>query len=175
MPNKPCYVLMLALVPVCSALGECNNAIPRTTPDQAFSIHDDGTVTHNITGLMWMRCLLGQTWTGTTCSGNAQVYNWAAALYAAEAFSFADYNDWRLPNKNELASLVERACYKPAINTTAFPNAYAEGKVSSPNWSSSENPNFSHTAWYVLFDSGTVGVSSYMAGEFFVRLVRGGQ
>ena len=100
---------------------------------------------------MWMRCELGQTWDGTTCSGSSQAYQWSAALQAADGYAFADYSDWRVPNKNELASIVERACYNPAINTMAFPDAPA-----SDVWSSSPICHHSDHAWVVDFGYGYV-------------------
>ncbi len=129
---KHCFVLLFTLAATEMAVADCNNAIPKTTPDNAFTLHNNGTVTHNTTGLMWMRCQLGQTWDGTTCSGSSQGYTWSAALQAADSYAFSGYSDWRLPNKNELASIVERACFNPAINSTAFPNTPA-----SYVWSSS--------------------------------------
>jgi hypothetical protein len=76
----------------------CRNNITPTTLIQDFTLHDDGTVTHNKTGLMWMRCALGQNWNGATCTGSGQTYIWQAALQAAEGSSFAGHGDWRLPN-----------------------------------------------------------------------------
>lgn len=151
-----------------SALAACNNAIPQSTPDEAFTIHGDGTVTHNKTGLTWMRCALGQTWSGATCSGLAQAYDWQSALQAAHGYAFAGYSDWRLPNKNELASIVEDACFNPAINIVIFPNDPA-----SFVWSSSPSVAYSG-AWGVNFSDGYVdGFGSEPSGP--VRLVRGGQ
>ncbi len=166
---KFCYLLIFTLALASSVMADCNNAIPRTTPDQAFTLYDDGTVTHNNTGLMWMRCQLGQTWNGSTCSGTAQTYNWQNALQMAESVSFAGYNDWRLPNKNELISIVERACYNPAINTTAFPNT-----ASSGIWSSSQPAFRANSSWGMNFRDGSVD-SVYKPGNAHVRLVRGGQ
>ncbi|MFI3195613.1 MAG: hypothetical protein QX195_07310, partial [Methylococcaceae bacterium] len=53
-------------------------AVP-TTPTSDFTDNGDGTVTHQQTGLTWMRCALGQTWTGTTCSGTIKRYPYATA------------------------------------------------------------------------------------------------
>jgi hypothetical protein len=166
---KSCYVLIFALAVANSVIADCTNVIPRTTPDQAFTIHEDGTVTHNTTGLMWMRCLLGQTWNGSTCSDKAQGYTWIHALQTAEAFSFAGYNDWRLPNKNELASIVERACYSPSINGNVFPNANI-----SFVWSSSPYVDHKNQSWSVSFSDGHVNRGYRTAGNR-VHLVRGEQ
>lgn len=126
-------LLMFSITTTHQVQADCNNAILRTTPNQAFTINNNGTVTHNTTGLMWTRCLLGQT--GSDCSGGAaKTYGLQAALQTADIYSFAGYSDWRLPNKKELVSIVERACFNPAINATVFSNAPA-----SRVWSSSPN------------------------------------
>ncbi len=104
-------------------------AVP-TTPTSDFTDNGDGTVTHQQTGLTWMRCSLGQTWTGTDCSGTALTYTYATAK--KQTANFAGYSDWRLPNIAELQTIVERDNVAPAINTELFPN--------TPNnafWSSS--------------------------------------
>ena len=80
-------------------------------------------MTDTRTGLIWMRCSLGQMWDGAACSGTANTYTWQAALQAAFEINsgasnddgdglagFANETDWRLPNRNELESIVERRC-----------------------------------------------------------------
>lgn len=150
-----------------SALANCRDDIIASTPDQDFTLHSDGTVTHNNTGLMWMRCSLGQTWDGSTCAGNSSTYTWENALAAVQIHSFAGHSDWRLPNKNELASLVEQRCVSPAINSMVFPNTLGY-------WSWSSSPSFSGGAWYVRFDEGYV-LNSSKSGLGQIRLVRAGQ
>ncbi len=86
-----------------------------------LAFNGDGTVTDNTTGLMWMRCSLGQVWDGKTCGGKAATFTWADALKAAAGHEFAGYTDWRLPNKNELESIVEGRCFTPTINSSVFP------------------------------------------------------
>lgn len=166
---KQCFVLMFTLVVTNMAMAICNTAIPKTTSDESFAQHDNGTVTHNKTGLMWMSCVLGQIWDGVTCSGSAQGYTWQNALQASAGYAFAGYNDWRLPNKNELVSIVEEACYDPAINTLVFPNDPA-----SYVWSSSPYVGYRYYAWNVGFGNGAVGYGSKAYG-YYVRLVRSGQ
>jgi hypothetical protein len=112
----------LLLLTVCfAALAQvCNDNIPATTPDSRFRDNGDGTVTDTGTRLMWKRCAEGQN--GSACeSGSPYMVLWGDALWVASEADFAGYTDWRVPNKNELESLVERRCYDPAINATYFP------------------------------------------------------
>ncbi len=146
----------------------CNPSIPLSMPDSDFVDNGDGTVTHNKTGLMWSQCLLGQS--GSDCSnGSAIGYNWQQALEAADASTLAGYSDWRLPTVKELDSIVEEACYDPAINLNVFPNALA-----LTVWSSTPNVNTPYWAWGLYFNTG-VGGKGAKSNEFNVRLVRGGQ
>ncbi len=58
------------------------------------------------TGLIWMRCVLGQEWTGTNCQGKATKFNWWNAIRAAKDANFAEHDDWRLPSALELNTLL---------------------------------------------------------------------
>jgi Protein of unknown function (DUF1566)/Peptidase family M23 len=140
-----------------------------TTPTSDFIDNGDGTVTHKLTGLVWMRCSMGQTWdkATTSCTGTAATYTWDAAM--ALKSNFAGKSDWRLPNIAELHTIVERENYNPAINTTIFPN--------SPDysWSSSPNAYDNNLAWFIYFNSGYDGSAAGSSYNFAVRLVRGGQ
>jgi hypothetical protein len=138
-----------------------------TTPTADFTDNNDGTVTHKRTGLTWQRCSVGQTWTGSTCSGTATGYTWDAAMVLKS--NFAGKSDWRLPNENELLSLVEYGAYVPAINITLFPNISTNGF-----WSSSTVANYSYYAWVVDFGNGYDSFD-YEYGGYAVRLVRAGQ
>ncbi len=70
----------------------------------AFTDNGDGTVTDSKTGLTWMRCAMGQTWSGTTCTGWDGMYTWDQARTLNT--TFAGHSDWRLP------TIRERACPK---------------------------------------------------------------
>ncbi|ADH85093.1 protein of unknown function DUF1566 [Desulfurivibrio alkaliphilus AHT 2] len=133
---------------------------------QEFTYYDDGTVRHNITGLQWLRCSLGQTWDGQECTGQATALTWQEALQAAAAFEFAGHNDWRLPNKNELEALVATQRSLPAIRQEAFP-----GTPAQYFWTSSPYAVLGHAAWSVDFGSGTVN-ASIKSGKLPLRLVR---
>jgi len=146
----------------------CKESIKSTTPSANFTIHNNGTATHKITGLMWMRCGLGQEWNGKTCQGEAAIYPWDNGLRLAAEVEFAGYNDWRLPNKNELESIVENSCFAPAINTEIFP-----ATPPAYFWTSSPYAAVSEGAWSVDFGYGTVN-ASVKPGSIHIRLVRDG-
>ncbi len=81
----------------------CKDTIPASTPGSRFVVNGD-EVTDTETGLIWQRCTLGQT--GNDCSGSASLHTWQQALQAA-------YAPWRLPNINELESIVEEVTVHP--------------------------------------------------------------
>lgn len=151
----------------------CNSAIPRSAPGSRYTVHGDGTVTDNKTGLMWKQCEEGLS--GADCAtGTAQSLTWQAALQRPATLNasggFAGYQDWRLPNLNELESLREVSCSNPSINTTVFP-----GVIASNVWSSSPVARYSSDAWLVHFYNGNSNFNHDRDGSYRVRLVRGGQ
>ena len=167
-PLFPC-ILSLALAPLAQAQ-ECSTVseIPSSTPTGDFIDHGDGTVTHKKSGLMWLKCPLGQR--GDDCAtGSANTYTWQGALDIAHSYSFAGYDDWRLPNVKELFSIVERRCYAPAVNLEVFP-----ATDGSDFWTASPSSVFSDFAWYVDAYSGKA--NDYNREYVLkVRLVRSGQ
>ena len=144
----------------------------------AFTDNGNGTVTDTVTGLMWDRCSQGQS--GAACAtGTASTMTWPAALTAAVTANTANYkgyNDWRLPNKNELESLVDiplvdiLAFTNPAINPTAFPAT----PEFSDYWSSTTNMPVPTEAWFVYFQAGA-SYGTAKTNSCQVRLVRSGQ
>jgi len=155
------FTLLLVVLLGLAVLSPAANATPN------YTVNSDSTVSDSTTGLTWMRCSLGQTWDGSTCTGNATGYTWANAV--ALTSSFASHNDWRLPNIRELQTIVDRTTYNSAINATVFPNTPA-----SHFWSASADAYYSNYAWYVNFRNGYAG-SGAKTPSFQVRLVRVGQ
>ena len=136
-----------------------------------LTVNGDGTVTDGATGLVWDRCAWGQT--GADCSGgSATPSTWAQALAAAQmanTSSHKDQADWRLPNKNELESLVTLDGAAPYIDTTAFPDTPA-----SVFWSSTTYAPDPAVAWVVDFSDGDTDADG-RSYTHAVRLVRGGR
>lgn len=162
-----CLLAILLVTPPATAAQSCQEAIKQTAPAEVFILHQDGTATHKTTGLTWMRCSLGQQWSGSACNGEVSSVTWPEALTAARGHVFAGYDDWRLPNKNELESIVEEACHSPAINAGIFP--------ATPSlffWTSSPYSGQATGAWSVDFGYGVV-TATVKTGKLPVRLVRG--
>jgi len=152
-----------------NAAQECNNLITKTTPTSQFKIHGDGTVTDTETGLMWKKCIEGVL--GHDCTtGNATSFQWDKALQIGETLNvsggYAGHTNWRLPNIKELTSIVEYACWFPAINLSVFPNTTKNDVV----WSGSPS-NATNYSWSILFYNGGI-VHTYRAENRSVRLVR---
>lgn len=111
----------------------------------------------------------------------ASYCNTEAYVARVNAEAWCGYSDWRLPNREELRSLVDNSkgvdhfAVNPTIDTDYFPNT-----VNNNYWSSSPlaNPDSddSDYAWHVSFWNGSVENISYGSNKNkFVRLVRGGQ
>ncbi|VAW68889.1 hypothetical protein MNBD_GAMMA09-1878 [hydrothermal vent metagenome] len=143
-----------------------------TKTDGIYIQNQDGTITDTLTGLMWQQCPLGLT--GPNCqTGALQPHSWATALAAVNADTGNGYTDWRLPNKNELNSLVDLSCFMPAINTTIFPGTINNGEI--PNalyWSSTPDVG-TVNAWLIDFLNGRVFTGDRQNTTGYVRLVRG--
>ena len=156
------------------ATNSCFSSISATAPDSRYTNNGDSTITDNQTGLMWKQCSEGLGTTTTACdSGAITTHTWQGALQQVQTVNgsgFASHTDWRLPNRNELASLVERSCNGPAINATYFPDI-----VSGTFWSSSTYAGDSLHAWGVDFNVGTVRNHNKTSVLSSIRLVRGGQ
>ena len=123
-----------------------------------FIDNGDGTVTNTDTGLMWQQDTAPDT------------YSWGEALSYCENLTLANYTDWRLPNVNELQSIVDYSTYDPSINTTFFPNT-----VSDDYWSSTMYAYGPYFAWLVHFYYGAVSYDYGSNYGYYVRAVRGGQ
>ena len=102
-----------------------------TWPSPRFVDHGDGTVTDNLTGLIWMKDanLPGSTKTWQ------EALNYVAAINAGMYQNFG-YTDWRLPNINELESLVNAGVPNTAtwLNGQSFTNVQSQYYWSSTTY-----------------------------------------
>jgi hypothetical protein len=122
---------------------------------ESYTDNGNGTVTDNVTGLMWQQTVP----TGT--------YTWAQAVAYCPTLSLGGHSDWRLPSRIELVSIVDFGVTSGAtINATYFPSTPADWF-----WSSSPMAGSSSLAWAVDFDD---GIAYYygVSGTGVVRCVR---
>jgi hypothetical protein len=142
-----------------------------------FIDNKDGTITHTPSGLVWQKCLVGQTWQAgsnfegltNSCSGTATTQSYDDALKLTS--DFAGQTDWRIPNIRELRSLVDFDKVEPAINKTLFPKTPCDGWF----WSNSGVAN-SPNRWIVDFCYGVDKIDHVdVSSNYITRLVRGRQ
>ena len=93
---------------------------------------------------------------------------WEDAITHCEELSLGGHSDWRLPNVNELKSIVDRSKDYPAI-VNGFENT-----SSNTYWSSTTIEYDKDYAWVVYFGNGYVDYGS-KGSNYYVRCVRDGQ
>ena len=117
----------------------------------------DGTITAQSTCLTWQKAAPEKKMT------------WKQALSYCENLRLAGKSDWRLPNVEELRSIVDYSKYDPSIDEDLFPNT-----MSAFYWSSTSSAHHTGYAWGIYFGNG--GDDHFdKDSSYFVRAVRGGQ
>ena len=119
------FLLLLGSAPVLAKQTCDTQSYPLSIHVEQYKDNDDGTLTDERSNLTWMRCSLGQVWSGATCTGKPATYNWQSAQDAAVKLNqqggYAGRSDWRVPHIPELAMIVERQCSNPRTNIKLFP------------------------------------------------------
>jgi hypothetical protein len=121
---------------------------------ESYTDNGDGTVTDNVTGLMWQQAV------------PATQYIWADAVAYCPTLTLAGHSDWRLPSVIELMSIVDYGQSNPSINPTYFPST----PVGS-FWSSSPFDGEPANAWLVGFSDGSTNYID-VSCAYIVRCVR---
>ncbi len=145
-------------------------------PNPRFTDNGNGTVTDNLTGLIWLK--------------NANPFsteNWGAALDSCAILANGNYGltdgsvagDWRLPNVQELQSLIDYQFFSPALSNTAGTAQWTAGNPftgvqSADYWSSSTFISGSTNAWVVSFNGGFLYAND-KTGNYYLWPMRGGQ
>jgi len=137
-------------------------------PDPRFTDYPDGTVTDNLTGLVWLR--------NANCFATRMVWDDALAVCNNLAdgqcglMDGSEPGDWRLPNVKELQSLIDFGQYDPAL-----PSGHPFSGVQFYYWSSTTDADDTSGAWFVSLYDGIVYNDSKTINGHFVWPVRGGQ
>jgi len=129
-------------------------------------------VVDNVTGLTWLSCALGYSGDDCTEEGETVMYTWEEALAACDALSWGDYDDWRLPDAYELASIFDSGQCRPTMDTVMFPLPLLDW-TDFPFWSSTTAlEDYAPSAWTTWVMYGIL-MEGEKAGTTFVRCVRG--
>ena len=131
-------------------------------PDPRFTVGtgaEADCVTDNLTGLMWVK------------KPDSTTRTWTDALTYANNLTLCDHTDWRLPNVNELESLIHAGLSNIAtwLNAQGFSNV-------QPNWywSSTTSAYQTDSAWFVNMWDGNVSYHN-KGSSYLVWPVRAGQ
>jgi len=137
-------------------------------PNPRFTDNGDGTVTDNLTGLIWLKD--ADAGDGTETWANALTICNSLANGQQGLTDGSSAGDWRLPTRFELESLLDLSQYSPCL-----PSGHPfTGVLSSYYWSSTTYAYSTSYAWRVFLSYGFV---SYGGKGFanYVWPVRGGE
>jgi hypothetical protein len=119
---------------------------------QSYDVSRAGVVIDRITQLMWQRDVDPLTRT------------WGAAKQHCACLTLGGYDDWRMPSRIELVSIVDFTKNTPSIDSAAFPATPSEWF-----WTSTTLASDATFAWYIYFDN---GFSKFIGAEEFPYRVR---
>ncbi|NTV27271.1 MAG: DUF1566 domain-containing protein [Methanothrix sp.] len=141
-------------------------------PNPRFTDNGDDTMTDNLTGLMWTKN--GKAPGPTTC-GPGTLKSWQDALNYVRCLNttengYLGYTDWRLPNVNELESLVnaEQSNIGLWLRSQGFTYVYSDSY-----WSSTSLAGYEGYALTVFLQSGEFG-TALKSNAIYVWPVRAG-
>ncbi len=134
-----------------------------------FLDNGDSTITDNATGLMWMKCSVGQSGVGCA-TGGYSTPSWDGAIVACEASTIGTHTDWRLPNIFELYSLLNFESGSSSwIDNSNFPLT----KTTAQYRTSTTDKDSTTSAMGVSFaTSGVMVVAKSTTGTYPFRCVR---
>jgi hypothetical protein len=145
---------------------------PRFTDPAGLTPITGNLVVDQLTGLMWPKD--GKTPGSSTCPMNGTWQSAIDYMVCLNTSAFLGYNDWRLPNVNEMASLLNagQADSSAWLNTQGFTNA--DGNA---YWTSTTDPTLTQNAWLIFMvggDKDSTAKTNTGSGNFRVWPVRAG-
>ncbi len=153
--------------------GKLQKGFPLSVP--RFTDNLDGTVTDNLTGLIWLQdanCFDSRKWD----DARTKVYEMNTGV--AQSCNTTQ-TGWRLPNIRELHSLINYQYSNPALSNAEGDQNWNEndpflGVQSGAYWSATSPVYNTSYAWVVLFNNGYVNAHGKTYTNY-VWPVRGGQ
>lgn len=147
--------------------------VSESAPEPVFVDKGNGTVQDLSSGLLWTKCSMDNTGTGTllphasSCAGTTGTRMFPEALSDCENLVHAGRSDWRLPSIREYAYLLKfDAPAAPFIDSTVFPNTGA-----FPHWSSTTALVNVIIAWRIGFADAKIEALSFKSVNMRVRCV----
>jgi hypothetical protein len=161
----------------CAGTGQDGDLRPGVQwPAPRFTDNGNGTVTDNLTGLIWLKnanCFGARNWTTALSDANGLASGSCGLVDGSSA------GDWRLPSIFELQTLLDYEYYAPVLSNAAGTGQWTEGDafsgVEMPSWSSTTDVYTPSSALYLAFGNGAVGQTNKTSTDYFVWPVRGGQ
>ncbi len=154
-------------------------------PTPRFTDKGNGTVTDNLTGLIWLdnaNCAAAtRTW--ATAFSDIDSLNSGGTMNGNNcgdtSNSGSHQTDWRLPNVKELQSLIDFGYFGPALSNAAGTAKWSandpfSGVQAGYYWSATTLAGSPSGAWVVDLGSGNVGANG-KASSYYVWPVRAGQ
>lgn len=148
-----CYSDTGAVIPCAATVQDGESRIGCGWPVPRFEACGEA-VTDRLTDLQWQRV-----------ADLAGPVAWEEALAAVAALNRAAPH-WRLPNINELESLVDCSAHSPAL-----PEGHPFSDVRDVYWSSTTSHYEPDWAWALYLDKGAVGVGQKRQARFYVWAV----
>ena len=146
---------------------KCADYFTTHQTDGNYQRMSNGLAQDPLTGLTWYRCGAGQTWSDGQCEGSPLLLPYEDALNWAESLELAGFDDWRVPEIDEMSSLVESDCKSPSINTLVF-----SGIEPEVYWSSETNFWIRSMGWSLFFYRGDYFSKQAKVSAFRFMLVR---
>lgn len=138
-------------------------------PSSRFNDNGNGTITDKLTGLVWLKnanCFGYKPWTKALDKANT-LSNGACSLSDG-----SKAGDWRLPNRKELQSLLNRQ----QGNSIAYLGSYGFSAIQQPTadvlyWTSTTSAEDDSMAWSINFGDSSINrsVKSYAGYIWPVR------
>ncbi len=153
--DSTCYDWKGDIIPCSFKRPYAELLLNKPIPVSRFIDSQDGTVTDNMTNLIWLK--------NANCFG---MLDWRSAALAVEGLKDGNCGsdpahvlsdgssagDWRLPTMKELCTLIDFSRRDPAL-----PNDHMFSNVPTGYHWSAIKQNYSEMAWVVNFESGSTG------------------
>ncbi|MDP2990282.1 MAG: DUF1566 domain-containing protein, partial [Kiritimatiellota bacterium] len=148
------------------------NRVGVAWPNPRFTVQaNTNCVLDNLTGLMWARDR------ANACGLAVAATNWNTAVTSCNDLVYGGYDDWRLPNLQELQSLLDYRWYNPPLCNTLGTAQLAVNDpftgAASYYWSSTTFLGGGVNAWQIVY-TGSSSWGNKTSGTGNVWPVRGG-